>query len=158
MFPEYAGTVLWVDGPVDYSATRLSAELVEELQAWEQSYYDGLNRKHAFRSRGLDLKFAQEGVRLAKLVSSEIGSRHIIEYLGARRLDLPVLFKCPGTAANPAAARCFDDLMEAKLQSAQDMREMLKDGPYYAHAPLGGAVFDPQGVLEGPGKSRRRKK
>ncbi len=158
MFPDYADTVLWVDGPVDYADTGLSTELVEDLQAWEQSYYDGLNRDYDFRSRGLELKFILEGVRLAKLVSAEIGSGHLVEYLGAKSLNRPALVRCPGTASNPVAAKCFDDLVEAKLQSAQDMREMLKDGPYYAYAPLSGAVFDPQGVRKGPGKSRRRKK
>ena len=158
MFPDYADTVIWVDGPVDYAETGLGAGLVEDLRAWEQSYYDGLNRNYAFRSRGLELKFIQEGVRLAKLVSSEIGSGHIVEYLGAKSLDHPELFQCRGTAANPTAAKCFDDLVEAKLRSAREMREMLKDGPFYAYAPLSGAVFDPQGVLEEPRKSRKRKK
>ncbi|MFJ6416950.1 hypothetical protein [Paeniglutamicibacter sp. NPDC091659] len=95
MFPDYADTVLWADGPVDYVDTGLSGGLVEDLLAWEQSFYCGLNSNHAFRSRGVELKFIQEGVRLAKLVSSEIGSGHSVEYLGALSLDLPVLFRCP---------------------------------------------------------------
>ena len=158
MFPDYADTVLWLDGPVDYADTGLSAGLVEKLQGWEQSYYDGLDRTYAFRSRGLEQKFAQEGVRLAKLVSSEIGSGHIVEYLGTAILRYPALFQCPGTASNPAAAVCFDDLVEAKLHSARELQEMMKDGPFYAYAPLSGAVFDPQGVHEGRGKSHRHKK
>ncbi len=158
MFPDYADTVLWVDGPVDYSETGLSAGLVDGLRAWEQSYYDGLNRDYAFRSRELELEFVQAGIHLAKLVSSEIGSRHVIEYLDAKLLKHPVFFQCPGTASNPAAAKCFDDLVEAKRQLARDLREMLKDGPYYAYAPLSGAVFDPQGVLEGPGKVSKGQK
>ena len=157
MFPDYADSVLWVDGPVDYSETGLSAGLVEGLRAWEQSYYDALNGDYAFRSQDLEDKFTLEGIRLARLVSTEIGSGHVVEYTGAALLKHAVLFRSPGNASNPAAARCFDDLVEAKLRVAREMQEALKEGPFYAYAPLSGTEFDPQGVLEGRGKARKRK-
>ncbi|MGL3805979.1 hypothetical protein ACSYDW_07755 [Paeniglutamicibacter sp. R2-26] len=157
MFPDYADSVLWVDGPVDYSETGLSAGLVEGLQAWEQSFYDALNGDYAFRSRALEEKLTLEGIRLAKLVAAEIGSGHVVEYTDAAMLKHAVLFRCPGNASNPAAARRFDDLVEAKLRVARQMQEALKEGPFYAYAPLSGTVFDPQGVLTGHGKARKRR-
>ena len=157
MFPDYADTVLWLGDPIDYADTGLSFALVEALQAWEQLYYDSLDGDYAFRSRGIEEKFTIEGIRLAELVSAEIGVGHIVEYDGAALIKHPVLYQCPGTASNPAAAKCFDDLVEAKLQSDLEMKEMLKEGPYYVYSPLSGAVFDPQGVLEGRSKSRKRK-
>lgn len=158
MFPDYADTVLWLDGPIDYGDTGLSTGLIVELQAWEQLFYDSLNRNYDFRSRGLEARFTREGIHLAELISTEIGSGHIIEYLGAQSLNHPVLFQCPGTAANPAAATCFDDLVEAKLRAARDMQEILKDEPLYAYAPLSESVFDPHGITGtsgGPGKSKK---
>lgn len=158
MFPDYADTVLWLDGPIDYEGTGLSTGLIAELQAWEKLFYDSLNRNYAFRSRGLEAKFTREGIHLAELISTEIGSGHIIEYLGAQSLNHPVLFQCPGTAANPAAAECFDDLVEDKLRSARDMQEILKDGPLYAYAPLSDSVFDPRGITGTSGRHRKGKK
>lgn len=42
MFPDYADTVLWFEGPVDYDLTGLTPDLLHDLTAWEQSYYDSL--------------------------------------------------------------------------------------------------------------------
>lgn len=158
MFPDYADTVLWIDGPVDYQDTGLSIGLIEELRTWEQLFYDSINRTHSFISRGLSERFARKGIALAKRVCSEIGSQFVIEYGGAALLGHSVHFRCPGTASNTVAAACFESLAEAKRTAAREMREVLKDGPGYAVAPQSGAVFDPQGTRTRTASSRKDKR
>ena len=64
MFPDYAGTVLWYGGgPVDYEEAHLPAGLVAYLEAWEASYYAGLDEAMEWRSRDLELGLCGLGRR-----------------------------------------------------------------------------------------------
>lgn len=152
MFPDYADTVLWINEPIDYSLTGMSAALIDELTAWEQSFYESLNRDYAFISRGLEEKFARSGVALAKKVASEIGSDFVVEYYGAVMLNEPTHYQCPGTASNKHASASFQKLFKDVRREEKRMAKLIKNGPLYAFAPLSGQVFDPSGVLEGRGK------
>ncbi|PQZ92136.1 hypothetical protein CQ018_11450 [Arthrobacter sp. MYb227] len=163
MFPDYADTVLWISEPINYSQTGLSASLIEELMAWEQLFYDSLNRDHEFASRGLEDRFTRAGITLAKKIASEIGSDFIVQYDAAASLNEPIHYQCPGTASNKQAAASFQDLFTEVRREEKRMAKLIKHGSLYALAPLSGQVFDPSGVLKGrnqllAGKNRRSKK
>ena len=163
MFPDYADTVLWINEPIDYSRTCLSDALIEELNAWEQLFYDSLNRDYAFDSPGLEDQFTRAGISLAKKVASEIGSDFIVEYAGAASLNEPLHYSCPGTASNKQAAASFQKLFSDVRREERRMAKLITRGPLYAFAPLSGQVFDPGGVLAGrnqplAGTQRRSKK
>lgn len=152
MFPDYADTVLWINDPIDYVHTGLSTALIEELNSWEQSFYDSLNRNYEFASRGLEEKHTRAGIALAQKVASEIGSDFIVEYDAAASLSEPTHYQCPGTASNKHAAASFQKLFKDVRREEKRMAKIMKNGPLYAYAPLSGQVFDPSGVLEGRGK------
>lgn len=147
MFPDYADTVLWLGGPIDYPLTGLSEALIAELKAWERSFYDSPNRRHAGASRGLEEKFIRTGVALAKKLTTELGSGFIIEYDAAAALKEPTRYQCPGSAANPHAAVACGLLVARRRREDAELAESARDGQLYACAPRSGAVFDPGGVL-----------
>ncbi len=118
LFPDYAGSAIWFWEPVPYEVTGLSSDLVRDLQAWEESYYGGLDA-YAWRSADLGDAFAAEGKRLAHRLASELGDEFAVEYdvlaePGRRRV------RGPGPPRNPAAAAAFRELAaEARAEHAR---------------------------------------
>ena len=79
MFPDYADTVLWFDGPVDYAQCGLSERLIRDLTRWEQGYYDALEDLE-WRTPELAAQFTKDGIRLARQVARELGEDFEVEF------------------------------------------------------------------------------
>lgn len=71
MFPDWAATVLWFNGPVDYEGSGRSTPQVRGLETWERTYYDGLTPGVESRSPALAGTHHAEGDRLAARVAEE---------------------------------------------------------------------------------------
>lgn len=150
MFPDYAGTVLWFNDPIDYDTAKLSEDLTRDLSLWEQSYYDGLNGDYEWKSLGLARRFAAQGERLAQRVADELGDGFEIE-LATFVEDAPIRkFRGRGPALNRSAAAAFDVLalelkeFEAEVARAQEAARRGENTGWYAYAPLSDTVFKPQ--------------
>ena len=119
MFPDYADTVLWFDGPVDYAECGLSERLIRDLERWEQGYYDALVDLE-WRTPELAAQFTKNGVRLAQQVARELGEDFEVEFrsyengAGVRRFR----GKGPGS---PAATAAFGQ----RAAAIRDDRERL---------------------------------
>lgn len=79
MFPDYTDTVLWINIPIDYEDTELSGQLGAVLEASEQSYYDSLDSAFVWVSDTAARTFTEEGVRLARWVSAEVGPKFVVK-------------------------------------------------------------------------------
>lgn len=145
MFPDYAHTVLWLDQPIRYSATGLSQGLVEELQVWEQSYYDSLTDDIVWISDAAASAFTAEGARLTHGVSAEVGPRFVVEFASYEVGAGTVCVRAESPAENPAAENAFTELADKIVAEEQKAAERRRDGEgkWIAYAPLSGTVFDP---------------
>ena len=109
LFPDYAGSPVWFSEPVPYEVSRLSGDLVRDLQVWEESYYRGLHKEFAWRSDAMRSAFTVEGKRLARWLADELGDEFSVEY------DNPAMsgkhrVRGSGPPRNPAAAAAFRQL------------------------------------------------
>ncbi len=148
MFPDYADTVLWFDGPVDYAECGLSERLIRDLRRWEQGYYDALDDLE-WRTPELAARFTKDGTRLAQQVARELGAGFEVEFrsyengAGVRRFR----GKGPGSpeataAFGQRAADIRDDREQLARLKAED--EASGAGDWFAYAPESGAVFRPR--------------
>jgi hypothetical protein len=122
MFPDFAGTVLWYGGgPVDYDDAHLPAGLVADLEAWEASYYDGLDDEMDWRSRNLEKAHAAQGAELARRVADALGSAFVIQGDGGKaRSDSP--------PTSPEAAAAFTALADVEEAEYNDRARMVAEG------------------------------
>ncbi|SMX90625.1 hypothetical protein BI49514_02323 [Brevibacterium iodinum ATCC 49514] len=145
MFPDYAGTVLWISMPIEYEDTGLSGGLVAELVDWEEFYYDSLDSDFNWVPESAARTFTEEGVRLARLVAAEVGPQFEVEFSsyedGAETVHIRAEHPAQNPAAEAAFARLFDE-DEAEWREAQERRKNNPDGEWIAYAPLSGAVLD----------------
>ncbi len=148
MFPDYAATVLWLGGPVDYAECGLSERLIRGLERWEQGYYDALVDLE-WRTPELAAQFTKNGVRLAQQVARELGEDFEVEFrsyengAGVRRFR----GKGPGSPAATAAfgqraADMRDDREQPARMKAEDEASGAAGG-WYAYAPESGTAFRP---------------
>lgn len=121
LFPDHAGTVLWLRDPVDYAQTALSTTLVAALQGWERNYYESLTEESTFLTKELARSFTAEGNRLAGIVAAEVGSGFAVEFSSYERFSRRRYFNSPMPATNPAAATCFAALLEADDAAAAQL-------------------------------------
>ena len=156
MFPDYADTVLWFDGPIHYCDSALSTPLVARLRDWERSFYDSLDRDHEFRSRARPRDFTLEGKALAGLVAAELGPGFAIEFRGQDSVAQPDMFRSEHSALNPAAATCLARIAQSALAAHCELEAAARSGPLLAQAPLSGTVSKP--VARGSKKFRRKDK
>ncbi|GAA4282611.1 hypothetical protein GCM10022261_01420 [Brevibacterium daeguense] len=139
MFPDYAGTVLWLGDPVAYGSSGLTDGLIRDLKAWEQCYYDALTPDLEWRSAELARQYTEEGNQLAARVADELGDGYEVEFrsfepgAGRRR------FHGTGAALNARAAAAFAEL--AATLKAEQEQSGGDDG--YAFAPVSGNIFKP---------------
>jgi hypothetical protein len=121
MFPDYADTVLWCPHPVDYADSGLEPDLIEQLRAWEASYYAGLDHDHGWRDPEDQRAFAAEGRRLARLVAGALGDDFQV------RIDDEVIrSRHPGRS--PEAATAFRIIAEAEQAERNRIRRLESGG------------------------------
>jgi hypothetical protein len=148
MFPDYADTVLWFDGPVDYDLTGLTPDLLHALTAWEQSYYS-LTSDFDWTSEDAARRFTAEGNLLARRVADEIGDGYDVE-LATYEENVPARrFRGTGPALNAQAAAAFAVLTAAvqaeqeEVDRAMEATRRTEDTGWFAYAPLSSTVFKP---------------
>ena len=109
VYPDYAESCLWLSVPVDYALTGLSDDLVDQLKAWEQSYYDGLTSDLAWRSAEAEAAFSAVGRRLGRQLARELGDGFEVE-VGS------TTFRGRGPATNPRAEAAFRALADQPVK------------------------------------------
>jgi hypothetical protein len=120
LFPDYAGSVLWLPKPVNaqpvnaqpvnYSASGLDAALVTDLIRWEIAYYDALDADFDWRSAALASAFTADGVALALRLAVQLGAGFDIEFASYEAGVATRRFRSEFPADNPRAAAVFTAL------------------------------------------------
>jgi hypothetical protein len=148
LFPDYADTVLWLDVPLGYEVTGLSEGLVDELKAWELSYYAALTPDTSWKSADLATRFTEEGNRLAQRIADELGPGYEIEFRSYEEGAPTRRFQGTG-APNATAVAAFTALVTASRQEQSRISDALEAAGqgettgWYAFAPRSGNVFKP---------------
>lgn len=148
LFPDYGDTALWLDGPIDYSLTRLPEGLVHELRDWEQFYYESLTRDFTWKSAETAARYTAEGHRLAQRVADELGDGYEVEFWPSEENARPHRF-CGTRAPNPQVVAAFDALAAAAHAEKERIARSLAYAPpgtgtgWFATSPLSGSVFRP---------------
>lgn len=151
LFPDYADTVVWFGGPVEYDVTGLSQGLIRDLSVWEQAYYESLTPDLEWKSAVLARQFTVEGNRLARRVADELGDGYEVEFKSYQR-DVPVSrFRGTGPAHNPGAAAAFAALASAmraeqdEVSHARNAARRVEGTGWFAYSPLSDTAFKPPG-------------
>ena len=122
LFPDYAGTVLWLESSVPYDATGLDPALVTDLIRWEIAYYDALDDNLAWRSPAHASRFTATGVSLALRLAMQLGSGFDIEFASYEAGVASRRFRSDFAADNPAAAAAFSALAGASRLAPREGR------------------------------------
>ncbi|MGO4147573.1 hypothetical protein AB4Y77_21055 [Paenarthrobacter sp. YAF11_1] len=148
LFPDYADTAIWLDGPIDYSLTGLPQGLVHELRDWEQFYYESLTRDFTWKSAERAARYTSEGHRLAQRVADELGDGYEVEFKPFEENARPHRF-CGTKAPNQQAVAAFGALIAAANAEKDRITRALAACPpsegtgWFATSPLSGRVFRP---------------
>ncbi|WP_240372216.1 hypothetical protein [Brevibacterium zhoupengii] len=147
MFPDYADTVLWLVFPIDYEDTGLSPDLIPQLDAWEQSYYEALDTDFDWKSAREARAFTQTGIDLAGQVANELGEEFTVEFASYEHHAPTYTVQSRKPADNDEAFAAFSAIV-AELdaedeRAAQLVAEASPDAEFTAFAPLSGETFTP---------------
>lgn len=123
LFPDYANSVLWFPGPLAYEETRLDAQLIEDLKAWEASYYAGVAPTYSWQNLALEAEFVAEGARLARRLAAEIGDEFQVEH--DRSGGRPRRVRGRGPARNPDAAAALHEMARAATAERNEVRRVV---------------------------------
>lgn len=146
LFPDFAGTVLWMGGPVDYEATGLTSRLIGALQTWEELYYLSLTPDLQWVSAEAARRFTAKGEQLAGCLAEELGEGYQIEFTSYEKTGAPAgVFRSSGPARNADAVARFNALaaaLQAQVDEGDKARVDRQRGKeWYAWAPLSGDSF-----------------
>lgn len=88
--------------------------------------------------------FTEEGVRLARLVSAEVGPQFIVEFSSHDDDTEAMRIRAEHSAENPKAEAAFTRLFDEAEADDRRFAELVRnepDGEWTAYAPLSGTVF-----------------
>ncbi|XBH21333.1 hypothetical protein V5R04_14145 [Jonesiaceae bacterium BS-20] len=151
LFPDYAGTTLWLSDAIDYQESGLSPGLIQDLQVWEQSYYDSINldNDHEWKSLGLANAYTKRGNELGQRVADEIGPDFEVDFSSYQQGVETRTFRAGGSANNADAALAFEHIATVRAEHEQDYKRLIEeaeaagDTGWFAYAPVSGEVFAP---------------
>jgi hypothetical protein len=106
---------------VDYEDSGLDPGLIAELRMWEAAYVDGLDDEMEWRSPEFETSHHTEGMRLARSVSSALGSAFAVELNGKK-------FRSDGPPGSPAAAAAFKALADQEQAEYEETARLVADG------------------------------
>jgi hypothetical protein len=150
LFPDYAGTVLWFGGAVDYAEVHLSHRLQNDLRAWDSFHRSRLDPDLLVHAKADEREFAATGTALARRLADELGLGVEIHLV----IEGRQVFRSPKPPTNSRAASALHERSEQQAIEARAVAEKLDGGRWYAYAPLSGARSDPthdRQDLGGPG-------
>jgi hypothetical protein len=140
LFPQRAGSVLWLLGPLDYGRTALSSGLVTAMQRWEAGYNTALAEEPGWRSPIVAADFSAMGNQLAALLARELGADFDVEFTSHEPGSRRRVFHSDAHAENRKAAKRL-----RKIVSARGARQPAKDGTsWFTYAPQSGTTYRPQ--------------
>lgn len=158
LFPDYVDRTLWLGDPVEYEKSGLTPGLIQDLQDWEQSYYDSIDmdNNHEWKSPGLASAFTAQGNVLAQRVTDEIGPGFEVEFSSYEQGVAARTFRAAGPASNADAALAFTVIAQARREEQAEMMALAEEAEeagrqWFAYAPLSGARFVPRD--DGPVRS-----
>jgi hypothetical protein len=100
-------TVIWFPHPVDYEVAQLSEDLVAALKAWQLFFFDHeVANGYVVDAEAMPY-YRDEGIRLARWLANEIGSKFSVEFVPDERYPAPRRFCSARPALNPVASRAF---------------------------------------------------
>ena len=139
VFPDYAGTVLWSGGAVDYEEAHLSQALEDDLRAWETFHRSRLDPDRATHASQDEYDFAVTGRALAGRLSDELGRGVEVHLIVEGRQ----VFRSAEAPINPRAAKAFHARAERQAAQARALIEKVGGGRWYAYNPVSGSRFYP---------------
>ncbi|MCD1284764.1 hypothetical protein CV023_02730 [Brevibacterium sp. CCUG 69071] len=142
--------MVWLDQPIRYRETGLTSGLVDDLDAWEQSYYDSLTDDIEWVSLAAARAYTVEGTRLAHRVAAEVGPRFVVEFASYEDAADTVRVRSEHPTENPEAEKAFTKLfdeIDAEDREAAKVRSS-PDGETIAYAPMSNTVFNPNSNLQ----------
>ena len=114
--PEDYGDVIWFSGPVALEESRLSEKFLQELDVWVHYYFAHTKDNQYVVDAESMPYFRDEGIRLAKVLANEIGSKFVVEFDPDERFRSARRFRAAGAATNAAAAHVFAERMDTNEQ------------------------------------------
>src|SRR5699024_1694981 len=134
-----------VDGPVEYSDTVLTAALVDDLQHWEQTFYESRTADFEYVSRAAEVSHAEEGIKLAERDTAEVGPRFAIACNSVEGRNGTVLLRAERAVQIPAAKAALTRMREELIAEEKRTAEIFDEsgGVWTAYAPLSGETFTP---------------
>jgi hypothetical protein len=149
VFPDHAGSVIWFSEPLPYADTRLTLNLVAQLEDWEAQYYAALDADLRWRPSVSLHDFSARGLELARGVSGELGPRLEVEYRSFEDREAVARLRCEHPATNPAAEAAFLERADRARADWAEARARLAARPdaapgWYARGRRSGAIFRPQ--------------
>lgn len=120
LFSVWAESAIWFSGPIAYDDTRLDANLVADLRAWDDSYYASLTPDYDWANPDDATSYYKRGARLARRLAEQIGDDFQVEYDLA---DSHHRVRAPGPALNAEAAAAFDEMAD---RARADHAEILE--------------------------------
>ena len=122
LFSGHAQSVIWFSGPVPYEETRLEADLVADLRAWDTAWHVGLAADGAWSRPDLAVQHDRAGARLARRLADQLGDDFQVEHdLGGVRRRV----RAAGPARNAEAAATFRAMAERTRTEWIQLREIV---------------------------------
>jgi hypothetical protein len=139
LFPDYAGTVLWLTDPVHYEEAHLSNQLENDLRAWDRFCRSRLDPDLSEHAPSDVHEFAITGIALARRLADELGLGVEIHLIHEGRQ----VFRSSNPPTNSRAAQTLHTRAEQRAAEARAVIERLGGRGWYAYAPLSGSRFEP---------------
>jgi len=139
VFPDYAGTVLWSGGAVDYEEAHLSQALEDDLRAWNSFHRSRLDPDRPTHASQDEYDFAVTGRALAGRLSDELGRGVEVHLIVEGRQ----VFRSAEAPLNPRAAKAFHARAERQAAQARALIDKVGGGRWYAYNPVSGSRFYP---------------
>jgi hypothetical protein len=149
VFPDHAGSVIWFSEPLPYAETRLTPDLIAQLEDWEAQYYAALDADLRWRPSVSLHGFSARGLELARGVSVELGPCFAVEYRSFEDRKAVTRLRSEHPAKNLAAEAAFLDRADRARADGAEARARLAARPdaapgWYARSQRSGAIFRPQ--------------
>lgn len=146
MFHDYSDVTLWLDDPVGYEDSCVSAELATDLKRWEQAFYDSTNEDFEWLTPQSASAHTAQGNVLAQRVADEVGPGFEIEFSTYEPGVSARIFRAVGPAQNADAARAFSELAGAWQREQVELERLREEtqeqgGQWFAYAPGSGDMF-----------------